>query len=102
MQISDRDHEYWYGDSKVAEKMTEEQLVKNIHCKLTFLNIRNGSMNGMPFNFKDIEKQVDPKPWPLILKWVTMNTLDLNMKKTNLQRNDMETFAKMIGENPMG
>ena len=55
----------------------------------------------MPYNFKSILKQNEPK-WPLILKWVTMSPLDLNLKRCDLQRTDMETFSYMIGENPMG
>ena len=102
MQVSDKDHEMWYGDSKEASKMVEEQLIRNLHCKLSFLNIRNSNIRGMPWNFKEIVKQVDPKPWPLVLKWVTMNPLDINMKRCELQRTDMEAFSYMIGKNPMG
>ena len=64
MYISDYDHEVWYGDTKQASEMKEEQLVKHLHTKLTFLNIRMSPFGGLRHNFKEIEKQVEPKPWP--------------------------------------
>jgi hypothetical protein len=42
MYISDRDHEFLYGDKKIAEDMTKDQLVKKLHCGLKYLNLSNG------------------------------------------------------------
>jgi len=38
MKISDQDHEYWYGDRKTADAMPKEQLDRNFHFKLAYLN----------------------------------------------------------------
>lgn len=56
MEISERDHEAWYGDTKVAAKMEKEQLEKKLHTKLTFLNMRSCKLRGFKFNFKEILK----------------------------------------------
>ena len=103
MFISDYDHEMWYGDTKQASEMKEEQLAKKLHSKLTFLNIRNSNVGHCGHNFKEIEKQSEPKPWPTILSFMTQSTLDLNMKKCGLtSKADMETFAYILGDNPKG
>ena len=56
MYISDKDHELWYGDSKLAGEMKEGELVKRLHTNLTFLNIKSSQVGGMYHNFKEIEK----------------------------------------------
>ena len=81
--------------------MVKEELERKLHCGLKFLNLRACNIGGMPFNFKEILKQKEPQ-WPLVLEWVTKNQLDLNLKRGNLQRADMETLSYMIGENPRG
>ena len=56
MYISEKDHELWYGDSKLASEMKEGELVKHLHTNLTFLNIMGSPVGGMNHNFKEIEK----------------------------------------------
>ena len=56
MYISDKDHELWYGDSKLASEMKEGELVRRLHTKLTYLNIESSAVGGMLHNFKEIEK----------------------------------------------
>ena len=101
MCISVKDHEKWYGEEKIANKMEKEDLKKHFHCNLKFLNMRQNNISGMPFNYKNILKQSEPT-WPTILELAAKNELDLNLKRSNLQKGDMETISYMIGENPFG
>ena len=38
MNISDKDHELWYGDKKEADNMEKDQLVKKFHCALEYVS----------------------------------------------------------------
>lgn len=39
--ISDKDHELWYGDKKLANEMTKEKLDKKMYFKLKFIDFGN-------------------------------------------------------------
>lgn len=41
-QISDQDHEFWYGEEKEANKMEKGQLERKTYCKLKDLDIGYG------------------------------------------------------------
>jgi len=70
MSISVKDHEKWYGEEKIANKMEKEDLKKHTYCNLKFCNMGQNTISGMPFNYKKILKQSEPT-WPLILEWAT-------------------------------
>jgi len=103
MKISDQDHEYWYGDRKTADAMSKEQLDRNFHFKLAYLNFQGGNFASIGINFKPktIVKQTNPV-WPNFIHWVTKSKLDLNMRDCKLNHKDMELFSFAIGENPVG
>jgi hypothetical protein len=81
MNISDQDHEYWYGDRKVAEAMQKEQLDRKMHFKLKFIDFQKSNFANWGLNFKPkvIVKQTTPL-WPNFLNWVTQSGLDLNLR----------------------
>jgi hypothetical protein len=57
MYISDKDHEELYGDKKLAQEMVREQLAKNMHCNLRFLNVRQSKLAPLSsVNYKQIQK----------------------------------------------
>lgn len=103
MNISDQDHEYWYGDRKVAEAMQKEQLDRKMHFKMKFIDFQNSNLANWGLNFKPkvIVKQTNPA-WPNFLNWVSQSGLDLNLRDCKLNNKDMELFAYAIGQNPVG
>jgi len=103
MNISDQDHEYWYGDRKTADAMQKEQLDKKMHFNLQFLDFQGSNFNNIGVNFrpKNIVKQTNPT-WPNFLHWVTKSKLDLNLRECKINAKDMEIFAHAIGQNPVG
>ena len=59
MNISDKDHELWYGDRKEADNMEKDQLVQKFHFSLDYLSFegKNSSLKlGHTFRPKDILK----------------------------------------------
>ena len=81
--------------------MEKDQLVKHMHCNLKFLNIRSSNLK-FHYNYKELVKQKKPV-YPSILEFVTkMDSLDLNFKRCQLGKKDMETLAFMLAENPYG
>ena len=52
--ISNKDHELWYGDKRIASEMKKEDLEKKMHFGLKYLNVRQSKLNGMPSNYKSI------------------------------------------------
>lgn len=101
LQISVQDHENMYGDKKLAQEMEKEDLVKKMHFKLKYLNIRQSNIAGIAANYKHIMKQQKPE-WPKLLKVMTMSPITLNFRKCQLRPKDMETIAYMLADNPYG
>jgi hypothetical protein len=101
MQVSDQDHELWYGDKKTAQLMEKEQLVKAFHCNLKALDLGwSHVLQGSAFRYKHMAKLSDPT-WPCFLKLAASTDLILNMRDSRWGGNlDMLTYA--IGENPIG
>lgn len=56
MQISEYDHEMWYGDKKIAKEMTKEQLDKVFHSNLKYLNIEDSNISNNYFKLKEFQK----------------------------------------------
>lgn len=56
LHISNQDHEMLYGDKKLAQEMEKDDLVKSLHFKLKFLNIRDSNIAGIAANYKNIMK----------------------------------------------
>lgn len=72
--ISDKQHEDWYGDAKIAKEMKLQELTPKLHCGLKYLDIRGSSLSQCLFKMKNFEIKVDPV-WP---KFIDM------MAKTNI------------------
>mmetsp|Transcript_34673 Transcript_34673/g.53118 ORF Transcript_34673/g.53118 Transcript_34673/m.53118 type:complete len:432 (-) Transcript_34673:998-2293(-) len=79
--ISEHCHEQWYGDSKVAKEMKNDQLEKKLHCGLSYLNFEGSALSSNGFKFKHYEKQPNPK-WPQVVKF---------MANTKIQGLDLST-----------
>jgi Ran GTPase-activating protein (RanGAP) involved in mRNA processing and transport len=105
MLISDKDHEDLYGDKAVAEKMQKDQLEKKFYCGLTYLHIGGSPANlagiGTSFKPKNLKLMNNPT-WPNLLKLAATCNINLQMEQTGLTPKDMELFAYMLGENPIG
>jgi hypothetical protein len=101
MEVSEQDHELWYGDKKTAQAMEKEQLVKSFHCNLKVLDLQwSHAMAGAPFRYKNTAKLSNPT-WPSFLKLAASTDLILNMRDSRWGGHlDMLTYA--IGENPTG
>lgn len=56
LMISDKCHEDWYGDKKIAKEMEKEQLVHHLKCNLSYLNVSSCKLGGFSFNYKSILK----------------------------------------------
>lgn len=44
MMISVKDHEKWYGEEKLANKMEKEDLERKFYCNLRFCNMRQNAI----------------------------------------------------------
>mmetsp|Transcript_42111 Transcript_42111/g.48856 ORF Transcript_42111/g.48856 Transcript_42111/m.48856 type:complete len:596 (+) Transcript_42111:1390-3177(+) len=66
LYISEQDHEYMYGDSTSANKMSGEDLERKLHCNLIHLNIESSSI---PFNgsIHELKRRLKPN-WPDLVK----------------------------------
>jgi len=100
MEISDYDHEMWYGDKKLASKMEKDQLVKKMHFGLEYLDLQSCKLTNFGFHPKVILKQKTPV-WPNFLKFVTQHDIDFNFRRCGLVQKDMEIFQYALGENPI-
>jgi len=56
LNISNKDHELWYGDKKVAQEMKKEDLVKHMNFKIKYLNIAEGPIGNFGVNYKTLKK----------------------------------------------
>jgi len=54
--ISDKDHEEWYGDKKIAKDMNKEQLVRHYEWGLEYLDLKDCSAGNATFNLKEYQK----------------------------------------------
>jgi len=59
--VSEQEHEIWYGDANVANKMEKEQLKKNFYCGLKHLDLGETNAAGSRFKMKKAKIQVKPK-----------------------------------------
>lgn len=103
MNISDQEHELWYGDKKEAAAMEKEQLIKKFHFSLEFVNLSHivHSAN-LTSNFKPKELKKFSKPiWPAFLHMAQHSPFGINMKKFFGNYKDMELVAYAIGQNPI-
>ena len=66
LKISNKDHELWYGDKKIAGEMQKDDLVKRMHFNLKLMNITDGNIGNFGVNYKALKKQKKPE-WPVIL-----------------------------------
>ena len=53
-KISDHSHELWYGDKKVANEMSKEQLELKFEFGLTYINFGNSTIGSNGFRLKDL------------------------------------------------
>jgi Ran GTPase-activating protein (RanGAP) involved in mRNA processing and transport len=98
MKVSDQDHEKWYGDMSVANKMSGEQLEKNFHFGLTHFFINESSIASC-FNLAQLKKQLKPM-WPEFILGFTTCLQVLNLAKCNLFKNDADLLATCLN-NPI-
>ena len=82
LYVSERDHEFWYGDKRLAQEMEKDQLVSKMYCNLKILNTSECRLRGMykVHDYKKILKQTE-QDWPNILELATKMPLVLNMEK---------------------
>ena len=67
MMMSEKDHEVWYGDKKLANEMEKDQLVAKFHCNLKFMSVAGSKIGGFGHNFKKIQKMTTQE-WPRLLE----------------------------------
>ena len=99
LYISEQDHEYMYGDSTIASKMSGEDLEKKIYSNITHFNIET---SDIPFNGNmfQIRKKLKPD-WPELIQLFATNLENIDLAKCNLrQKKDMELISACI-ENPI-
>lgn len=99
LYISEQDHEYMYGDSTIASKMSGEDLEKKIYSNITHFNIET---SDIPFNGNmfQIRKKLKPD-WPELIQLFATNLENIDLAKCNLrQKRDMELISACI-ENPI-
>ena len=101
MYVSDREHEEWYGDSKVARDMTHDQLVKKLYFGLTYLNLGGSAMKEQNFRLKNYEVLNNPE-WPRIMRVLAESGLTcLNLDKCQIQPKGVELWSVALGNNPI-
>jgi hypothetical protein len=75
-RISEKEHEEWYGDTKLAKEMKEEQLERETHCSLKFLDLSDAlSININDFKLKELKKQLKPN-WPPLVYFLAQTKLE--------------------------
>ena len=100
--VSDKDHEVWYGDAKVANEMKLEELVPKLHCGLKYLDIRGSTLNQSLFKMKNYETKVDPD-WPKLIQLMAKTKIELlNIGQSKIDMKSIELYACSIGKNPVG
>mmetsp|Transcript_27056 Transcript_27056/g.19500 ORF Transcript_27056/g.19500 Transcript_27056/m.19500 type:complete len:204 (+) Transcript_27056:2690-3301(+) len=57
MEVSDYDHELWYGDKKIAKEMTKEKLDKVFYSNLKYLNLEESKIGNNHFKLKEYQKK---------------------------------------------
>jgi hypothetical protein len=72
--ISDKQHEEWYGDAKIAKEMKLHELSPKLHCGLKYLDIRGSSLTQSLFKMKNYEIKVDPV-WPKLFDMLAKTNL---------------------------
>lgn len=50
--VSNKEHEEWYGDKKVAAEMEKEDLVGHMYCKLSNFDIGESTIRNFDVNYK--------------------------------------------------
>lgn len=56
LYVSEKEHELWYGDKRLAQEMEKEQLVAKMYCNLKRLSLRSSKLGGINVNYKNILK----------------------------------------------
>lgn len=101
LYISDKEHEEWYGDAKIASQMTHDQLEKNLHCGLAYLNLIGSVMGDTGFRVKNYADKNDPK-WPKLIEVLAKTNIDtLNFSTCAIDSKAIELYSCAIGENPI-
>jgi len=103
MNISDQDHEIWYGDKKEANSMEKDQLVKKFYFALEYLGLEGKNQPlklNHTFKPKEIRKQ-NRQVWPTFLHLSKHTEIELKMRKCFSSPKDMELVAYAIGLNPL-
>lgn len=104
MRISEKDHELWYGETKIAQEMTHEQLNKKLHWGLQFLDLGGSSFGTSNFKVKKYEIQSEPN-WPRFIKTlgeIDLPVLDLRKSDIKASLSNIEILTCAIGKNPVG
>lgn len=94
--VSDRDEEYWYGDTQEAKKMHGEQIERRFHCGVKELLLRDNGVNfGHTATSLKYVKYADlPKIIPFLYENKSLELLDL--RNCNINKGDAEVLSMGI------
>lgn len=102
--ISEKDHEMWYGEEKVAKDMKKEQLVRKFHFGLKQLDLGHwlivNDNKVKPFRMKVFEKLPDPQ-WPYFIQFLNQCSIEsLDLSGNNIGSGYFETITTAISNKP--
>lgn len=101
MQVSEKDHEDWYGDARKSQKMEGKDLEKNFHCNLKHLLLSKNTKLKSDFNVishkKYPETQKPVLPLELILSKGKLRTL--SMASCSLDKTDCDLLEYIYEKN---
>lgn len=100
-RVSEKQHEEWYGELKVANEMKHDQLVKKLYCGLQFLDLGGCRFGASSFKVKNFEILNDPV-WPEIVQFIAQTQLPvLDLRACQISSTNVELFTCAIGKNPV-
>ena len=100
-RISEKDHEEWYGEKKVAAEMKHDQLDRKLHFGLKHLDFSSCYYGASRFKVKNFEILNDPK-WPELIQFIGETDLPvLNFRQSAINVHNIEEITCAIGKNPV-
>jgi hypothetical protein len=100
-RVSEKQHEEWYGELKVANEMKHDQLVKKLYCGLQFLDLGGCRFGASSFKVKNFEVLNEPV-WPEMVQFIAQAQLPvLDLRACRIASTNVELFTCAIGKNPV-